>query len=87
MFGQELRYVVAIQRVGRGDTGVLAITAFAEIPPTDRDTKPVPLLHPTADDAVTLVYSDAADDRWPDVTELVDRTLTAAVTGFAGTLG
>jgi hypothetical protein len=87
VFGQELRYVVAIQRVGRGDTGVLAITAFAEIPPSDRDTKPVPLLHPTADDAVTLVYSDAADQRWPDVAELVDRTLTAAVAGFAGTLG
>ncbi|MBT8227119.1 MAG: hypothetical protein HKP61_05675 [Dactylosporangium sp.] len=83
VFGQHLRYIVAVQRVGRGETGVLAVTSFADSRSGDLDARPVPLLNPTADDAVTLVYSDIVDARWPEVVDLVDRTLMAAVAGFA----
>jgi hypothetical protein len=87
VLGQELRYVAAVQKVGRGETGVLAVTVFAELPPTDRNARPVQLLDPTSDDAVTLVHTDTADGRWLEVAELVDRTLTGAVSGLANALG
>ncbi len=87
VFGEELRYVVAVQRMGRGESGFLAVTAFAEMLSEDPESPPTRLLAPTADDAVTLVYSDKAESRWPEIVNLVDRTLTAAITGFARSLG
>ena len=90
VLGQALRFVVAVQRVGRGDTGVLAVTTFAES--LDRtgegdEKRPAVLLHPDPDDSVTLVYSDDAAARWPEVVELVDRTLAAAIAAFSSGLG
>lgn len=90
VFAQTLRYVVAVQKVGRGETGVLAVTAFAESADTHAEpgaTRPVPLLSSTPDDSVTLVYTDSADARWPEVCELVDRTLAAAIANFSNALG
>lgn len=87
VFGEELRYIVAVQRMGRGETGFLAVTAFAEMRSKDPEVPPVQLLEPTADDAVTLVYRDTVENRWPEVDVLVDRTLTAAVNEFTSSLG
>jgi Fic family protein len=92
VLGQGLRYVVAIQKVGRGETGVLAVTAFAElVPPHGDDTEersfPTPVLHPKSGDSVTLVQSETAESRWPDVQAFVDRTLAAAVAEFGRSLG
>jgi prophage maintenance system killer protein len=87
VFGERLCYVVAVQRMGRGESGFLAVTAFAEMRSGDQEARPVSLLDLTADDAVTLVYSDDDAARWPAVSDLVDRTMTAAVTRFAQTLG
>ena len=53
VLGQQLRYVVVTQKVGRGETGVLALTMFAEsVPslpddPTDPHPQYVTLLSPT----------------------------------------
>jgi len=90
VLSQTLRYVVAIQRVGRGETGVLAITTFAES--IDRtgegeERRSTTLLHPDPEDSVTLVYSDDAGARWGEVAELVDRTLAAAIAAFSNGLG
>lgn len=88
-----MRYVVAVQRVGHGDTGVLAITVFAEaLPPRDDeggDDRPLPtaLMRSGPNDSVTQVYSDYPDSRWDDVRALVDTTMAAAVAGFAQQLG
>jgi Fic family protein len=90
VMGQTLRYVVAIQRVGRGDTGVLAVTVFAEsLDQTGEgdEKRPTKLLHPDPDDSVTLVYGDDANSRWPEVVQLVDRTLAAAIATFSNGLG
>jgi hypothetical protein len=90
VFDQTLRYVAVLQKVGRGDTGVLAVTAFAESVeshPEAELARPVSLLSPTPDDGVTLVYTDSPDARWSEVSELVDRTLAAAVAGFSNSLG
>jgi len=90
VLGQTLRYVVAVQKVGRGDTGVLAVTAFAESAENHAEAesaRAVPLLHPTPDDSVTLIYTDDVAARWDDVCQLVDRTLAAAIAGFSNGLG
>jgi hypothetical protein len=82
--------VVAVQRVGRGETGVLAVTAFAESVQSHGESdqaRPVPLLSSTPEDSVTLVYTDSPDNRWPEVSELTDRTLAAAIASFSNSLG
>ncbi len=90
VFDQTLRYVAVLQKVGRGETGVLAVTAFAESVDSHAEAataRPAALLSPTPDDSVTLVYTDSPDARWPEVSDLVDRTLAAATAGFSNSLG
>lgn len=90
VFDQTLRYVIALQKVGRGETGVLAATVFAESIEAHADAeaiRPTPLLTPTPDDSVTLVHTDSADARWPELCELADRTLAAAIASFSNGLG
>lgn len=92
VLGQTLRFVTVIQRVGHGESGVLAVTVFAEtVTPrtSDDDGRPLPtpLLRSTPTDSVTLVFSDDPDERWGEVCELIDRTLAAAVAQFAQQLG
>ncbi|MGH3821425.1 MAG: Fic family protein [Pseudonocardiaceae bacterium] len=92
VLGQTLRFVVVIQRVGHGESGVLAVTVFAEaVAPrtSDDDDRPLstPLFRSTPADSVTLVFSDDPVQRWTEVGELIDRTLAAAVTTFAQQLG
>ncbi len=89
---QTLRFVVAIQRVGPGETGVLAVTVFAEAvaplqPEDDERRLPTPLFESTPADSVTLVFSDDPDARWHEVCELIDNTLAAALASFAQQLG
>ena len=90
--GSTVRYVAAVQKVGHGDTGVLAITTFAEgLPPRTGDSDerplPVPLIRSTPNDSVTLVFSDEAESRWDEIDALLNRTLAAAVARFAQQLG
>jgi hypothetical protein len=92
VLGQTLRYVAAIQRVGYEDNGVLAVTVFAEILPSKQTAEtgpvyPTPALSLTTADSVTLVAGNDLDARWPDVEELVERTLAAAVDAFGSQLG
>lgn len=96
VLGQTMRYVIAVQRVGHGETGVLAVTAFAErlLPrsePDDTDDEPrvIPeqLLTLSSSDSVTLVHTDTVDERWQEIADLIDRTLAAAVDEFGRKLG
>ncbi|MFE9185954.1 Fic family protein [Micromonospora haikouensis] len=90
VLGQTMRHVVAVQKVGRGETGVLAVTAFAELVENHTAGEParrVPLLNPGPDDSVTLIYTDSAADRWQEVCEFVDRTLAATIADFSNGLG
>lgn len=90
--GQELRYVAAVQKVGRGESGVLAVTVFAEQPaphatsPGEDRRLPQRLLDITTADSVTLVHTDTVEGRWPDVDALTERTLAAAVARFGESL-
>lgn len=90
---QQLRYVTVIQKVGQGETGVLALTILAESVPTtsvepgESTPRYLTLLPPSQVESVTFVYTDTADARWPEVAEVVDRTLAAAIAAFAEGLG
>jgi hypothetical protein len=85
--GRTLRYVVVTQKVGRGETGVLALTVFAElVPGTSGEPEapsglPVPLLDRA--ESVTFVHSDDLEVRWPEVSGVLDATTAAAVEDFA----
>jgi hypothetical protein len=87
-----LRYVVVIQKVGRGETGVLAVTVFAESVIDTKEfeterTLPTPLIELAPSDSVNLFHSDKPDDRWEDVHALIERTSAAATGSFLQLLG
>lgn len=88
VLGQELRYVVAIQKVGHGETGVLALTTFGELiaeedsGPPDGDRQSLPAFTSSDHDSVTFVYSDEANARWEEAAEVIERTLAAALDAF-----
>jgi hypothetical protein len=94
--GQTMRFVTAVQKVGQGETGVLAVTMFAErlLPKGEPDESgdevssiPEQLLTLSSDDSVTLVHTDTVEERWQEVADLIDRTLAAAVDKFSRKLG
>jgi hypothetical protein len=82
-----LHYVVVTQKVGRGETGVLAVTVFAELAssvpaePGESGDRPVPLR--LGAESVTLVHSEDVEGRWPEVAALLDDTLELAVVELA----
>lgn len=91
VLGQLLRYLVVVQKVGRGDLGVLAVTAVAEVidDKATKGTSPVEsrwAFEPTAKDSVTLVHTNSAEGRWSEVAELIDRTLSTALKFFVDQL-
>jgi len=90
--GQTLRYVACVQRVGQGESGVLALTVFAEVlvqasAPDEPRPLPRSVLRSTPTDSVTLVYGDDVDQRWSECSELLERDLAAALAQFAQDLG
>ena len=92
VLGQTLRYLVAVQKVGHGETGVLAVTAYAEslVPESPDETDahaPEALLDLKPTDSVTLVYTHDVDSHWEEIDQLIDQTLSAAVSRFARGLG
>ncbi|MDQ1293089.1 MAG: hypothetical protein QG608_970 [Actinomycetota bacterium] len=92
VLAQTLNYVVAVQRAGGGQTGVLVVTAFAElrVPVYGRDGvtpgHPVPLIRSEPEDSITLLHRDDPEARWPEVRALVERTLAAAMSRFGAGL-
>ncbi|MGL5863946.1 MAG: hypothetical protein ACRCY9_22110, partial [Phycicoccus sp.] len=91
VLGADLRYVAVVQKVGQGETGVLALTVFAESVPADPDDSTAssfePLLKGSQGESVTLVHSDELGARWNEVNGVIDRTLAASIAEFAEGLG
>jgi len=86
---QVLRFLVVIQKVGRGDVGVLAVTTFGEVIDRQSDRSPIEYwraFEPTARDSVTLVHTNSAEERRQEVVELIDRTLSTALKYFVDQL-
>ncbi|PRY01505.1 hypothetical protein [Allonocardiopsis opalescens] len=79
-----LRYLVAIQQVGDGRTGVFAVTAHAEAVGERAGRAPgEPLLDLSPVDCVTLIHTDTVGERAAAVERFAGDTLSAAVDGFA----
>jgi Fic family protein len=92
IFGDRLRFIAAVQKVGHGETGVLAVTVYAERIHPDSDemsgtTEPESILDISPTDSVTLAYNDIPSERWPEVEELLQRKLREAVEYFIERLG
>lgn len=92
VFGDRLRFIAAVQKVGHGETGVLAVTVYAErVHPESDDissvTEPESILDISPTDSVTLAYNDVPSERWPEVEELLQRKLREAVEYFIERLG
>lgn len=86
--GNLLRFITAVQKVGRGETGVLALTVFAEVLASDAENGSPEMLyrvfeHPQVPDSVTLIYTDDADARWDDIQQVVDTSLSFAISRFS----
>jgi Fic family protein len=89
VLGQSLRFLVIIQKVGHGDLGVLAVTTYAEVLERDQQQGSSEFrraFEPSPKDSVTLVYTNGPEDRWPEVAELIDRTLSTALKFFVDQL-
>jgi len=92
VLGSLLRFAVVFQKVGRGESGLVAVTVFAERlvsqpESTAESEDPVALIRLSAEDSITLLHSDSADDRWSEIADLIERTLAASVDEFARNLG
>ncbi len=82
--GERLRYLAAVQKVGHGETGVLAITAYGELTHPESDEaqtaiEPEPALQLGPTDSVTLAYTDDISERWPEIEDFLRRTLLDAI--------
>lgn len=88
---QTLRFVACVQRVGHGESGVLALTVFAEVVPPASEpgdrSLPTVIRRSSPTDSVTLIYGDDPDARWDECAELLDRGLAAALANFVDRLG
>ena len=91
VFGQTLRYLVFLQKVGPGETGVLTLTTYAEIISGryEDEARPDPELAviSTPTETVTWAYTDTADSQWDSVTHVLDTTLASALARFTTALG
>ena len=86
--GERLDYLATVQKVGRGESGVLALTAYAEFVPASGDSaRPELALTLSPTDSVTLAYTDHVADRLDEIEEFLRDTFRRAVERFVGRLG
>lgn len=95
--GQRLDFLVFLQRVGRGETGVLAMTVYGEVigPSGADDEKDGEHERPTAErvamssptETVTWIHTDSVETHWDDVVAVLDAGLAAALLRYTSGLG
>ena len=92
--GTAMRYATVIQKVGHGETGIMALTFFAEtFTPKSRRTEdepsfsPEPLLRLKPSDSVRYLHTDDATGVWDRTEDAVNKTLTAAISSFLERMG
>lgn len=79
--GRSAAYQVGVRSL-EADAGVLVIAAKAWLIPGSSSDRYHALFHPGPTDTVTLVATDTMEARWPEIEELIDRTLAAAIDAF-----
>lgn len=83
---------VFLQKVGRGETGVLTLTTYAEVDAflvhdDESPGEPEPAVVATPTETVTWTYTEQPDAYWDTVTHVLDSTLAQALARFTTTLG
>lgn len=92
VLGSSLRFVVVTQKVGQGETGVIAITVFAGSvssgaePVPDGAARFDPVLSGPDVESLTLTYTEDLESRWEEISDMLDRSLAAAISGFSAGL-
>ncbi|NAS21299.1 hypothetical protein GT755_06320 [Herbidospora sp. NEAU-GS84] len=87
--GSLLRFIAAVQKVGQGETGVLAVTVYGEVLSASSTAGERQELlfrifeHANTPDSATLVYTDDVEERWPEIQQLVDDALADAIGRFS----
>lgn len=85
VLGEVLRYLPVVQKVGHGETGVLALSVFAEFvePPDPNDPYSRPgftaALEVRPEDSLTFTAGEDIDRRLDELYEVLERTLALAV--------
>lgn len=89
-----MRFGSVIQKVGRGESGILALTFFAEMltqagEPGENEVRPIsePLLKLRPSDAVNFLYTDNILDAKKSALHALESALTASVSAFFERLG
>ncbi|HEY9473615.1 MAG TPA: hypothetical protein VIS06_07150 [Mycobacteriales bacterium] len=91
--GERLRYLATVQKVGPADTGVLAVTVYAELVrlaepgQATGGAEAEAVLDLTHSDSVTLTFAESSADRAAEIEELLRRTLRQAVERFLDRIG
>jgi Fic family protein len=89
-FEQKLRYLVFVQKVGSGETGVLTLTVYAEILGLDQNEESPSIAEPAVvsspTETVTWTWTDSPDTQWTNVAEVLDTTLASALAKFTSGL-
>lgn len=79
---EQLRYLAFVQKVGHGDTGVLALSIMAEFV-DGRDTEGRPMFSPALEisphDSLTFTSGDDVSSRAAELDEVLERTLALSV--------
>ena len=91
LLDEQMRFLIAIVRVGAGDTGIGAVIVQAERLFQEEGTEDGPrayewLFQPESRDQVPFTYEGNIDDVWLDVEQLLDRALAATVAEFTRNL-
>jgi prophage maintenance system killer protein len=90
LFEERLRLLVAVVRVGSGDTGVGAVIIQAERLFKDQEDQTPTyewLFEPTELDQIAITGELEFEALWPEVDQLIDRCLSVAIAEFTRTLG
>lgn len=88
--GQHMRFLVTVQKVGRGESGILAVSHFAESVVTrdDRDTSADleqgydSLIRTEVRDMVSMVHTDSTEDVVPQILDVTNKLLAASTSAF-----
>lgn len=93
LLGVAMRYVVVLQKVGHGETGIVALTFFAEtfapknVKFDDESSSPETLIRLKPSDSLRFLHTDQAEAEWPRTDEAINKTLTAVISSFLERVG
>ena len=93
ILSESLRYLVILQKVGHGETGVLALSVVAQLieapNPDEPESRPAfsPALELRRVDSLTFTAGEPIERRFPELDEVLERTLSLSLDVLGHRLG